>query len=422
MKTVKVSYLKWILFLVFATAWLTSGLGAKILGNFFGDRDGEISDPVLKVVFGLILTSPLVISIVYIAYLRFHKSIEYDSLKDYAYILGIITIVFIISSNIAWLNPRPNFREKKGEYLKLSEKIPWMWQYNLDSHTELFSATFFPSYFREVPTRINRPGYPFIVHCLSYLVAITSRPFLSLSFIERGVTSYILLKWIVYLLSAILMYELVKEQSNRNCAISTVGLTFFKSFSLVVMGTYHTYELQFLTPVIILFLFGNLSRSYSLKKNVLFSLVVGFLMLAKQNYAVYMAVLGYALLHLKVREVLISVVVHLLPLFLWLVVLSLVGIEYYNHEVQEYSQGVWLYKTFIHQNIILMLQTILTSIRSFLVALVDYYSVWIFIAVFMIGAHRLAHLGPLGSEVVTLFFLFVATTWFQAIAANRYNN
>ena len=51
--------------------------------------------------------------------------------KNFKYLL-LLVLVFLISANIAWLNPTNNDPEKPRLY-KTHNKIPLFWQYNLDS-------------------------------------------------------------------------------------------------------------------------------------------------------------------------------------------------------------------------------------------------------------------------------------------------
>ena len=155
-----------------------------------------------------------------------------------------------------------------------------------------------------------------------------------------AVIGYCLLKACVYLATAILLYRLLVGFVPGNAAVLGVALLFFHKFAIVYATTYHTTELQFATPVIVLYCARVLSERYSLRTNVFLSVLVGVLMLAKPNYSVYLAVGGVALYYGRVRQFTVSVVAHLFPLAAWLAYLRAEGIPYYSHDVVQYRAGV----------------------------------------------------------------------------------
>lgn len=401
--------------------YLVIGFGKFFIANCFGNKDGDISSPLLLTGFGILFTLCFAGILIVLFWDKTISRISLERRKVYACIGGIVFAVFVLSSNMAWLNPRPDFSKKKGNFLKLNHNIPFMWQYNFDSHPEFYSAAFFPSYFKANPTRINRPVYPMIVHLSGKLSAYISRPFLILTPQACAVIGFIFLKLAIYLIGGILLFELIQKYVGKEAALYSIPLLFFHKISIWYVSEYHTIELQFISPIIVLYLFSRLSASYSVKKNILFSLIVGMLMLAKQNYAVYLAVLGFALLHKRFRETCISFCSHLAPLLGWLVFLKLYGLKYYNHEVEVYGQGVWLYREFIHLPIVEMIKAIFQSFREYLIAIIQYYFIWAFLGVFGLGVWIALNKGKIKNELV-LMFLCVAANWFQVFAARRYED
>jgi hypothetical protein len=85
-------------------------------------------------------------------------------------ILVGLALIFSVSANLAWLNPRPVFSSTGGDQVKLSEKIPLFWKFNCDSILGLETAQYFPSFYHSVPITINRPVYPIIVHAFGHTV------------------------------------------------------------------------------------------------------------------------------------------------------------------------------------------------------------------------------------------------------------
>ncbi len=333
----------------------------------------------------------------------------------------IILVIFVVSSNIAWLNPYPGFQERWETLLKLSEKIPFLWQYNPDARIELYSAAYFPSYYKKNPMRLNRPGYPLIVGGLGKIAAFIFQPFapfVKLTPEENARIGYVILKLFLYSVAGMMMYQLLVPYCREFCAFYAVALLYFHYFSIRYISTFHTTELQFLSPIILLFLFHSLAKNYSVQRNVIFSIMVGFLMLAKQNYAMYLAILLYSLWYRKFKAVGISVIAHAIPLLVWLGFLRLYGLKYYNHEAAVYAQGVWIYQEFIYLDILSMFKRLLDSFFLYLKAIVWHYSFWAFAAA--IGTGYLYHTRRRVEAWFILFVLSLGSTWVQCFAANRY--
>jgi hypothetical protein len=59
---------------------------------------------------------------------------------------------------------------------------------------------------------------------------------------------FIILKIFLYMLAGILMFKTIKEYSNEFIALFSVALLYFSPYSVNAIATYHTYELEFITP------------------------------------------------------------------------------------------------------------------------------------------------------------------------------
>ncbi|MFC2166402.1 hypothetical protein ACFLQZ_00375 [Acidobacteriota bacterium] len=333
--------------------------------------------------------------------------------KAYLIILLVIVLLFIIGLNIAWLNPRPNFKPE----LRISDKVPVLWQYNYDSKFEFASAAQFPEYYKAVPIRINRPIYSLCVFLLSKPVEWILSPFLTPERARLGSTviGFIIFKFIIFLIGSLIMYRLLSEFIGPNASLFAVCLMLFHTNTIMAMATYHSSEFQIFSAIFIAAMFLNISKDYSLKKNIIFSLIVGILMLTKQNYAAYLAVILCSLWYKKWREVSLSIVIHLIPLGIWLLCLKLMGLSYYNHEAVVYKQGVWLFQEFIHYSIPHMLKMAFHFMKETVVCLVKFYSFWLFVSLIAI---------PLALKRIKHSYLFFGaalffTTYLQIFAAHR---
>jgi len=252
-------------------------------------------------------------------------------------IVALVLISMLLGANYAWLNPRPGYKPE----LRLSDTAPIWWQYDMDAPMELYTAADFPYFFKEMNTRINRPLYPVLVWAASGLVYVAARPFGEISLLGRSVPAYFLVKLIIMLAFGLICFHLMREFIGDIPALTAVGLLLSLPYSLKSLATIHTYELQMVTPVIMAWFVLLLSREYSHARNILFSLIIGLLLLGRPNYSSFIAALIFGLLHRRYKEVLLSLVCALLPLVAWLLVLKLWSIEYLFASIQTYGSLSW---------------------------------------------------------------------------------
>jgi len=139
-------------------------------------------------------------------------------------------------------------------------------------------------------------------------------------------------------------------------------------------------------------------------------------MLAKQNYAVYLAVILFALYKRRWLEVGVSIGAHVIPLAAYVLFLRAVDIPYVNHEAANYDQGTWMLEM-LRQNPILSLQQIVDSVWQSLRHLIGFFSVWLLLAAAAIARRRELNLTR---DHLVFIGLFVFGTWLQIFAANRY--
>jgi hypothetical protein len=332
--------------------------------------------------------------------------------RPYIAIASLILGIFAISANIAWLNPDPDY------VVKTNEKIPIMWQYNGDATVEFLSGAYFPEYFRVDKTRINRPAYPLLVKIFGEVYGLIAKPFYELGILARAMLGYITLKLLVYLAGALALYHISRRWFSAEASLLAVSLLLLHPFAITYIATFHTSELQFFTPIFLIFFWLNLSDRYSHKKNILFSLAAGALMLAKQNYAIYLAILLFSFFFLKrYKESVLSFLVHLVPLAGWLIALKMLGIPYYNHESAS-GLGVWLYQDLIHRSPIGILQSLALGTNAWLIAFFGFFS---FFAIAALYAPYLPTVREKFSRSHLSFLaIFISMSWLQTFAANRY--
>ena len=208
-------------------------------------------------------------------------------LNDNKKIILFIILVFFISANIAWLNPRPDFAA-----YAFFQKIPIFWQYNTDASTEILSATYFPYYFLENNIRLERPGYSIIIGSISEFFQL----FLNISDLKSTAIVFIIFKFTIYITTGLLFFKFAKKFFNEKICLIGILLFFSQKYSIMNATSFHTTELSILSPVLILSFFLITIQNYSVKKNFIFSIIVGFLMMCKPNYATYLSILIFVLL------------------------------------------------------------------------------------------------------------------------------
>ena len=167
----------------------------------------------------------------------------------------IILTVFVISSNIAWLNPRPDF-----DVYRTIEYLPLFWQYNVDSPTELLSAAFFPEYFNENPIRVSRPGYPFLVNLITNILYFFFNPIFNTNYLYYAGAGYLIFKFLVYFTTITLLTKVLLNFFSIRHAIFINILIFFHYHSIFYATTFHTSELSFITPIIFIALFLSIKK------------------------------------------------------------------------------------------------------------------------------------------------------------------
>ena len=166
----------------------------------------------------------------------------------------MLFLVFIISANKAWLNPTNNDPNRPILY-KTHNTIPLFWQYNLDSGVEILTAAYFPKIFEVNNTRIDRPTYPAIANFFGKIIGLVLKPFVDLNKLEKAGIGYLVMKILVFSISMFLVRKLLLNHFNEKITFLATYFIYASAFSISYFTTFHTTELQFITPIIILSIF-----------------------------------------------------------------------------------------------------------------------------------------------------------------------
>lgn len=328
----------------------------------------------------------------------------------------LVLLAFAVSAAQCWLNPRPGFKP----YLKPAPTLAFLWQYNSDSGFEMATARDFPFSLHQHQTRINRPLFPALARGFAELWYWAARPVVKLSADQRTGAGYVTLKIFINLLFALAAFALLRRYIGKDAALLAVGLMLMQKFVLFRMSMYHTYDLEYATPVFVAFMLQRLCDRYSLRRNILYSLAVGLLLLGRQNYGAYLAALGFGVYLRRYKDVVVSGLAHLIPLGVWVLILWSMGLQYKNYEAEVYNQGSWLYKSFIHLGPLEMLKALQASLLGWFVLLTKMHQgLWL-----LLGLAGLCHLGwkrvLLGRDLLVFIALCLFFNWVQLFAADYY--
>lgn len=314
-----------------------------------------------------------------------------------------------MGANYAWLNPQPKFKVYK------TIEVPFFWQFNPDAGVEVISAAYFPEAFKMYKDRINRPSYPFVVNSIGNMIKFIISPIKKISAVEAAGIGYVLLKLLIFLLAGIISYNIL-ENFLKNNYLSFLGvvLLYFHSFSIEAFATFHTYELQFISPIFFLSFYYSLSKNYSTRKNIIYSLIIGVLLLGRQNYAVYLSLLSLAIYEKQYLRSFISFLFHLVPFGLYLLFLNYNKIDYYNHEIQNYNQGFFILEYLKNYQFIDLIIEISKSVFHFIKSFATFFHIILLFLIFEIRKIKF-NKKELFLIVVSIIFLYI-----QFLASRKY--
>ena len=313
--------------------------------------------------------------------------------------IGIILIIFILSANLAWINP-----DSRGAIKVLS--VPLFWQYDVDAILELGTANYFPDIFKELPTRVSRPLYPFIVNTLGNLLNFISP--IKFDFIYFIVFSYFFMKLCFFTLAAICLIKICSylNLGDKNIKIILL-IVFLNSILLKSITTFHTTELQILLPIISTYIYILFLEK---KINILFfGLFLGILFLSKNNYAIILTIFLHMIYFKKFKDSIVFLLLFCIPTILW-------TMFYQNYLNIDYSMtkeaNVYGWYSFRISNPILYFKDFLTCIITFIKS---YYIFFLIIIIYLTKID----ITKINKKFTIFFVLLTFSTIIQMIVSNK---
>jgi len=311
----------------------------------------------------------------------------------------IILIIFILSANLAWINP-----DTRGAIKVLS--VPLFWQYDVDAILELGTANYFPDIFKELPARVTRPLYPFIVNTLGNLLNFISP--IKFDFIYFIVFSYFFMKLCFFTLAAICLIKICSylNLADKNIKIILL-IVFLNSILLKSITTFHTTELQILLPIISTYIYILFLEK---KINILFfGLFLGTLFLSKNNYAIILTIFLHMIYFKKFKDSIVFLLLFCIPTILW-------TMFYQNYLNIDYSMtkeaNVYGWYSFRISNLILYFKDFLTCIITFIKS---YYIFFLIIIIYLTKID----LTKINKKFTIFFVLLTFSTIIQMIVSNK---
>ena len=338
------------------------------------------------------------------------------SSKNFKYVV-MLFLVFIISANKAWLNPTNNDPNRPILY-KTHNTIPLFWQYNLDSGVEILTAAYFPKIFEVNNTRIDRPTYPVIANFFGKIIGLVLKPFVDLNKLEKAGIGYLVMKILVFFISMILARKILKYYFDEKTTFLAIYFMYASAFSINYFTTFHTTELQFITPIFILSIFIYLIKNYSTSKNFLFSIVIGILMLAKPNYATYLSIIIFLLYKKEFLKVTISILGHLIPIILYLSYIKYFNYDFVIIVATEYDQGTWLFNDLKNGNFYKVIKLFLFQLGEFLIKIFSGFQIVIYFSIF--GFLFKYYKDKIKTDYLLFIGIFIICTYIQMFVAFRF--
>jgi hypothetical protein len=330
----------------------------------------------------------------------------------------IALIVFFISGNKAWLNPA---RSSNIKVIRTLDKVPLFWQYNPDAVQFIMTATYFPKFYKTHSHFISRPTLPAVAHFSGKILGFITSPFIELSPLYLTCAGWLIFKFILYVAVALALLSIYNRYLPENFSRLGVILALFSMLPLYYAGEFHTIDTNVFSPILMVYLFLKLKDNYSHKNNFIFSFVVGVLILTKENYACYLAIILFCLYHRKFLPAVISLAFHLIPMFLYNGFISYhdLTLTYMGDSPTLKRQGtvagVWFLDFMNENDLISTVNLVLKFFREGFISFTSYYSI---LSLLILGGLIISMKKNIYFQEIIFAGLLLAATWLQMFAKN----
>ncbi|MFH1841360.1 MAG: hypothetical protein ABH800_01195 [Candidatus Nealsonbacteria bacterium] len=248
---------------------------------------------------------------------------------------------------------------------KIYPLIPSEYRLNSDVGGYLELARNFSSEYFKGDPYLNRPLYPFLLLLLSFPIFLFTSPSYGIIFALA-----IFLNFAFIVGAVLLFYWLLKKLFSFKVAYLSSLLLIFSPFIRSSLIQPMPEMLVAFTVVLSAFFIYHYAKNPTTSKLIIFSLIIGILLLGKMFYAISFFVVLLAIYFRRYKEGIIFFFIHLAPFFLWyLFVTQVWKISYFINEVQAWDMGVWMLNIF-HWPWYKTAQIVLNSVPDFVEALI----------------------------------------------------
>lgn len=270
-----------------------------------------------------------------------------------------------------WLPPTayvPKFTPESSDNLFLEKIYPLIsteYRLNSDVGGYLELGRHFNSQYFEEHTYLSRPLYPFLIYLFSLPLGLFIAPSYGIIFALAILINFILIN-----LTVLLFFSLLKRFFSFKVAFLSSILLIFSPFvrSFLVQPLPHI--LTIFTVMLSFYLLARYVNSPRPTKLIIFSSILGLLMLGMMIIAIPIFILLLAFYFRRFREGIIFAIFLLIPLALWyLWTTQIWQISYYFHEVEHHQMGAWLFNIF-HWPWYQTAQTLISAVPSFITNLI----------------------------------------------------
>ncbi|MBI2042708.1 MAG: hypothetical protein HYT21_03125 [Candidatus Nealsonbacteria bacterium] len=229
---------------------------------------------------------------------------------------------FLLSTGLSFVSPNYRLNSDVGHYLELAKD-------------------FSPQYFAESPF-MERPLYPLMIFLASLPLRIFAPASYGMIFAASMLVNFALIS------AAVILFFFLLQK------IFSPKVAWLSSILLIFSPFVHSYINQPLAEMLMAFavvlagyLLYNYAKDASSVKLVVFSLIIGLLMLGKMFFAISFFILLLALYFRRLREGAVFAVMHLLPFLFWYIWTTKIWhIAYRTHQMTDWDMGVWIFRIF----------------------------------------------------------------------------
>jgi len=256
---------------------------------------------------------------------------------------------------------------------------------------------------------LNRPLYIFLAFIAASVVGIFAP-------VSYGVifAIYIILNFFFLYAGALLFFLMLRKIFSFRVAFLSSFLLIFSPFSHSFLTQPMPHVFMIFAVALSLYLLYDYFILPSSKKLIVFSFIIGILMLGKMLFSIPIFFLFLAVFYKRYKESIVFLAVLFIPYLIWYVLVTKIwGIDYYFSEAVHYRMGVWVFES--------LFWPWYEFLRVYLAALPDFISTVIYAFLVLPLAFAIAGFKRIGFENKNLLvFGFIISIFLLSFGMNLY--